>query len=604
MEEKLLQQLKSLPRKPGVYLFKNKSDVLYVGKASSLYHRVGSYFSPQHNLSPKSQRLVAKISDFDFFITDSEQEAILLECNLIKRYHPRYNIRLKDDKSYPYLKISTGEEWPRVYITRQLEKDGARYFGPFANPGSVRRTLVLLKRLFPFRSCKRIISQRPTRPCLEYHIHRCLGPCIGAVGQEDYMQVIDEVILFLEGKQEKVVRQLRSKMERASEWLEFEKAGILRDQVEDVERVIEKQKINSPDGEMDVIAMARAGDQTYVLVFYIRNGKLLGKENFRLAGTLDEEPSQIMTSFVQQFYSSAPYIPERILLQYPVEGMPVIQKWLGGRRQAKVELLVPRRGVRKELVDMVLENARQSLEQLASKSLAEPHTVANALEELQEKLFLPHLPQRVECYDISNIQGTSAVGSMVVFENGVPNKSHYRRFRIKSIAGIDDYAMLREVLKRRFNRRTSKSSKDTWAVIPDLVLIDGGKGQLSTSLEVLKDSGVEYIPCASIAKEKEAIFLPQMAEPIVLPPNSLALQFLQRVRDEAHRFALSYHHKVHHRESFTSSLDSIPGIGASRKRALLRRFGSIRNIRQATLEELISTKGITRSIAERLKESL
>jgi excinuclease ABC subunit C len=401
-----------------------------------------------------------------------------------------------------------------------------------------------------------------------------------------------------------VVRQLRSKMERAAERLEFEKAAIVRDQIEDVERVVERQKIASAEGEMDVIAMARARDQAYVLVFYIRNGRLLGRENFILAGTQDEEPSQIMTSFVQQFYNSASYIPERILLQYPVEGMPLIQKWLGGRRKAKVELRVPRRGVRKELVDMVTENAHQSLEQLRTKSLAESDALATALEEVQEKLSLPHLPQRVECYDISNIQGTSAVGSMVVFEKGLPKKSHYRRFRIKSVVGADDYAMLREVLRRRFKRGISKSREDAWAIIPDLVLIDGGKGQLGAALEAMRESGIDSIPCASIAKEKEAIFLPQVAEPIILPPYSPALYFLQRVRDEAHRFALGYYHKVRQRESLASTFDSIPGVGVERKRALLRKFGSVKGVRQATLEELIAVKGMTRPVAERVKKYL
>ncbi|MFC1926034.1 excinuclease ABC subunit UvrC, partial [Chloroflexota bacterium] len=390
----------------------------------------------------------------------------------------------------------------------------------------------------------------------------------------------------------------------AAERLEFEKAAILRDQVEDVERVIERQKIAAPEGEMDVIAMARARDQTYVLVFYIRNGKLLGRENFILAGTQDEEASQIMTSFVQQFYNSTPYVPEQILLQYPVEGMSLIQRWLASRRKARVELRVPRRGIKKEMVDMVAENARQSLEQFRTKSLTEPDVLATALEEVQEKLFLPYLPQRVECYDISNIQGTSAVGSMVVFEKGLPKKSHYRRFRIKSVEGADDYAMLREVLKRRFKRGLSKSREETWAIIPDLVIIDGGKGQLGAALEAMRESGVESISCASIAKEKEAIFLPQMAEPIMLPAGSPALHFLQRVRDEAHRFALGYHHKVRHRESFASMFDSIPGVGVQRKRALLRRFGSVNGVRQATLEELIAVKGMTRPVAERVKNYL
>ena len=605
METRLLeQQLKALPAKPGVYLFKDEADnVLYVGKAASLYHRVGSYFGSPRSLSQKVQRMVARIRDFDFIVTDSEQEAILLECNLIKKYRPRYNVRLKDDKSYPYLKVSIGEDWSRIYITRRPEKDGARYFGPFASASSVRQTLDLLRRIFPFRSCKRTITGSDTQSCLEYHIHRCLGPCIGAVSKDEYRQVIDQVILFLEGKQEMIVRELRGKMEAAAKNLEFEKAALFRDQIHAVERVIERQKIAQAEGEMDVIALAQAREQAYVLVFFIRNGKLLGRENFILQGARDEEPHQIMTSFVQQFYSSALYIPERILLQYPLEGMPLTQKWLEGKKQAKVELQMPRRGVRKELVDMVAENARLGLEQFRAKLLTEPDALDSALKEVQRELFLYRPPQRVECYDVSDIQGTSAVGSMVVFEKGLPRKSHYRRFRIKSVAGANDYAMLQEVLRRRFKRVTSESQKGTWAIIPDLVLIDGGKGHLNAALEVMKEAGVDSIPCASIAKENEAIFLPQADESIMLPPHSSALYFLQRVRDEAHRFALGYYHKVHSRESFASALDSIPGVGPKRKRALLKKFGSVKGVRQATVEELAATKGMSRYVAEAVKRT-
>lgn len=601
----LHRRLKALPRKPGVYLFKNGEDILYVGKASSLYNRVGSYFGSPENLTPKTRRMVARISDFDFFVTDSDQEAILLECNLIKRYRPRYNVRLKDDKNYPYLKVSFDEDWPRVFITRRPEKDGARYFGPFASAGSVRRTLNLLKRLFPFRSCRKPITENTSRPCLDYHIHHCLGPCTGTVSHEEYGQVIKQVVLFLEGKQETVLHQLRTKMEQEAENLEFEKAALLRDQIEDIEKIMERQKISSPEGEMDVIAMAREGDQVYVLVFYVRNGKLLGRENFVLTGAQDEDPSEIMTSFVQQFYNSAPFIPERILLQYPVEGMSLIQRWLGGRKGSKVVLKVPRRGTGKQMVDMVAENALQSLEQIRMKSLAESGALAHALKEMQVKLFMPRLPQRVECYDISNIQGTSAVGSMVVFENGLPRKSHYRRFSIKSVEGADDYAMLREVLRRRFKRVAGKSQgEDPWAIIPDLVLIDGGKGQLSAALEAMRESGVDTVSCASIAKEREAIFLPQLVEPVILPADSAALYLLQRVRDEAHRFALGYYHKVSHRKSMVSALDYIPGVGAERRKSLLRKFGSVKGVRQATLEELVAVKGMTRPVAEKIKKYL
>lgn len=582
----------------------DKDNVLYVGKAASLYHRVGSYFRGSENLSLKTSRMTAQIADIDFYITDSEQEAILLECSLIKKYRPRYNMRLKDDKSYPYLKISLNEDWPRAYVTRRVEDDGARYFGPYASAGSLRTSLALLRRLFPIRQCKAAITDKAVRPCLEYHIQRCLGPCIGAVSRQEYGHMVNRVVLFLEGKHEMILRELHHKMRLAAGDLDFEKAALLRDQIEAVRRVTEEQKIAHVEGEVDVIAFIQGGDQAYVLVFFIRQGKLIGREHFILTGTKDEEASQIMTSFVQQFYSSAAYIPRRMLLQHPLEEMSLVAKWLEGRKGTKVELLVPRRGAGKGLVDMVAENARRGLEQTRVRSLATPETLREALEELQKALSLPALPQRIEGYDVSNIQGTSAVGSMVVFERGLAKKSHYRLFRIKSVGGANDCAMLQEVLRRRFRRVSGESRNGTWAALPDLVVIDGGRGQLNAALEVMTETRVDSVPCVSIAKENETIFLTDLAEPVILPRQSAALQLVQRVRDEAHRFAVGYYHKVHRSRSFASSLDDVPGIGTKRRRALLKRFGSIRRIREATLDELASVEGMTRVVATKLKEYL
>ncbi|RLC96724.1 MAG: excinuclease ABC subunit C [Chloroflexi bacterium] len=606
MERKdLEEQLKALPARPGVYLFKDAGDnVLYVGKAASLYHRVGSYFGSSQDASPKLRRLVAQVAQFEFFVTDSEQEAILLECNLIKKYRPRFNVRLKDDKTYPYLKVSLGEDWPGVYITRRLENDGARYFGPYASAGSVRTTLALLRKLFPFRSCKKSITDSQSQPCLEYHIGRCLGPCTGAVTQEEYRQVIDQIVLFLEGKQEVIVRELRRNMAAAAKNLEFEKAALLRDQVQSVERVIERQKIASPDEEMDVIAFAQARDQAYVLVYSIRNGKLLGRESFVLTGTQGEGPVKIMTSFVQQFYSSAPFIPKQVLLQHSLEDVPMVQQWLESQKRAKVKVWVPRRGVRKGLVDMVAENARQGLEQMRIKLLTEPEVTAKALAELESELQLPRPPRRVECYDIADIRGTSAVGAMVVFEGGQPKRSHYRRFKIKTVPGANDYAMMQEVLWRRFRKAATEPIGSTWATVPDLVLIDGGKGHVNAAAEVVEQAQVGSVSCASIAKGNEAVFLPGMPDPIMLPRDSAGLYLLQRIRDEAHRFAQGYYHKVRHREVFRSALDGIPGIGAKRKRALLKKFRSAADIRAASVEELRSVPGMTGDAARRLKEYL
>ena len=603
-------QLKQLPASPGVYLLRDaEGNILYVGKAANLRHRVRSYFVTTQKLSPKLQRLVARVNDLDFFVTNSEQEALILECNLIKRYRPHYNVRLKDDKTFPYLKINLNEDWPRVHVTRRLEEDGGHYFGPFASAKSVRQTLKVLKGIFPFRSCSRAITGSDLRPCLDYYIHHCLGPCIGVVSRQEYAEVIRRVILFLEGKQEMVVKGLESKMKEAAKALDFEKAVLLRDQVQAIDRVIEGQRIaTTVRGEQDVIAFASDKDRAYVQVFFIRSSKLIGRESFVLQGTSSEEPKQIMSSFIKQFYGSAPYIPPLLLLQHPVEDKTIIENWLQSKRGAKVHIQVPYRGNKKQLVKIVAENAEQSLQQLKIKQQAAPSALTEALAEIERELRLPHLPSRMECYDISNIQGRAAVGSMVVFDKGKPKPSHYRRFRIKTVSGADDYAMLQEVLRRRFKRSSLKSSDastaDTWAVLPDLVLIDGGKGQLNAALSVMHEVGAGLVPTASLAKEHEEIFIPQQSKPISLPGSSPGLQLLQRLRDEAHRFALGYHRKIRHRETFTSALDAIPGIGPNRKRALLKQFGSVQAIREASTEELAAVKGMTRSSAQKIKEYL
>lgn len=596
-------QPKIVPAKPGVYLLKDAQDnILYVGKATNLHNRVRAYFTSLHALPPKHQRLVSQIKNIEFIVTDSEQEALILECNLIKKYRPCYNVRLKDDKTFPYLKINLNEDWPRVYITRRLIKDSSRYFGPFASAGSVRQTLKLIKKIFPFRSCNKIITDSESRPCLDYHIQRCLGPCIGVVTKEEYGEIINQVILFLEGKQELVIKDLRHKIEVASEQLKFEKAAWLRDQIKAVEKVIEGQKIATViSGDQDVIALAQTKDRACVQIFLIRNGKLTGRDSFVLEGVQEEEPNQVMSSFIKQYYMSATMIPPVILLQYPVDERIVITNWLTTQRQAPVKLVIPRQGAKKQLVDMVARNAQQQLEMLRAQALAVSETIT-ALEELKERLNLPEVPLRVEGYDISNIGGTLAVGSMVVFEKGTPKPAHYRRFRIKSVAGIDDYAMLREVLKRRFHRY--EANENGWKNLPDLVLVDGGKGQLNTALSVMKKIGMDLVPVVSLAKEREEVFIPASSEPVILPANSPALYLLQRIRDEAHRFALGYHQRLRHKEGLTSILDGIPGIGAKRKSSLLKRFGSIQAIKEASLTEIASVKGMTKKLAKTINEYL
>jgi len=598
-----LQQLKALPAKPGIYLFKDKEGkVIYVGKAANLNSRVRSYFGAPSSLSAKVQRLVAKIWDFEFIVTNSEQEALILECNMIKKYTPRYNVHLKDNKTFPYLKININDDWPGVYITRRVQKDGAKYFGPFASPGSVRKTLRLIDKIFPFRSCSKHIEGKDKRPCLDYYIRRCLGPCIGAVEKQEYHDVINQVILFLQGKQELILRELKAKMKAAALQLHFERAALLRDQITAIEAVIEGQRIAIKlQGEKDVVGLAQNKEQAYVELFSIRNSKLIGQDYFIMEGIEGEPPGQIMTSFVKQYYASASYIPPLILLQHPVDEPAVLSEWLEQQRGRRVELQVPQRGDKKKLVDTAAENAAQGL-QLAQAKEIKVEVISSGLRELKNRLRLPKMPRRIECYDVSNIQGALAVGSMVVLEKGRPKPAHYRRFRIKTVAGADDYAMIQETLRRRFKR--GLIGEGTWAIIPDLVLIDGGKGQLNAALEVRQELGLDSIPMASLAKENEEVFIPGNPQPVYIAKDSPALHILQRARDEAHRFAISYHRRLRHKEGIASILDNIPGIGPRRKKALLKKFGSIEAIREASSEELSQTEGITLALAQKVKEEL
>ena len=597
-------RLKALPTKPGVYLFKSDTgSVLYVGKAASLRHRVRSYFGTPLARAPKIGIMVGEAQDLDFIVTDSEQEAIILENNLIKKHHPPYNVSLRDDKSFPYIKVCLNEEWPRVFATRRFENDGGRYFGPYASARSVRKTLSLLKGLFRYCSPRGVITATKPRPCFDFHIHRCLGACSGEITREEYRQAVGRVVLFLEGKQDAVVRDLRRRMAEAGAALEFEKAALLRDQIEAVRRVAEEQKIVSPTrNDEDVIAVARDRDLSCALIFFIRGGKLIGKEQFILDGTRDEELGQILASFIQQYYGRASYVPSLIAHQTEPNDVRIISEWLASKRGSKVNLKVPQRGETRKLVSMAAENAAHSLEQMRAKWMADTGKTGAALQDLSSQLQLPSLPRRIECYDISNIRGTSAVGSMVVFDDGRPKSSSYRRFKIGSVAGVDDYAMMREVLRRRFNR-LGQNDGSSWAARPDLVIIDGGRGHLSAALETVRGLGISDLRIISLAKENEEVFLPGILRPLVLPQSSQALYLLQRIRDEAHRFALSYHVKLRRKTSFSSALD-VPGIGPKRRKALVNRFGTIRAIRDASIEELASVPGMTRPLAERLKGHL
>ena len=620
-DQKFAERLKATPARSGVYLMRDKAgQVLYVGKASSLRNRLRTYFSSAAHLPPKIRTMVSKVADFDVILTESEQEAVILECNLIKRHKPAYNARLKDDKSYPFIKIDLAEDFPQVYITRRVAKDGARYFGPFASAGSVRRTLALLKKLFPYRSCTKTITGTDPRPCLDFHINRCAGPCIGAVDKGQYKDIIDQVILFMEGKTDRVVKGIARRMHEAADELQFERAAALRDQLKAIESVHEGQKVLHLTSEnLDVIAVAPSLGEAWVEVFFIRQGKLIGRDNFIMEGTQDDEPDKIVTAFVKQFYDSNPYVPPRILVHHTLEDQDAIAEWLREKRQGPVEIHVPQRGEKRKLVQMVAENAVQGLEQLRVKH-ADSTDLDAAMAELQEALSLPRLPRRIECYDISNIQGTNPVGSMVVFENARDKRSDYRRFKIKTVEGIDDYLMMREVLSRRFRRlakapeepssngngsvQSSSSKEKAWGTVPDLVLIDGGKGHLGAALQVFLELGIDSVPLASIAKENEEIFVPHDPEPIVLPRSSQALFLLQRARDEAHRFAVTFHRQRRSKRAIASAMDLVPGIGPKRRKMLLRRFGSARGVREAQLEEIAAVPGMTLTLARRVKEYL
>jgi len=628
-------QIRALPARPGVYIFRNaKGEVVYVGKAASLKNRVRSYFGSPHSFERKIRRLVEHVADLEYIVTANAQEALILEATLVKRHQPFFNVRLKDDKHYPYLKIDLREPWPRVEITRRVHKDGARYFGPFASAGSVRKTLDLVKKLFPWRSCTKEITGKDPRPCLEYYIHRCIGPCASLCSKEEYDHVIQQTILFLEGRTEEVMRDLRDRMEEAAQNLEFERAARLRDQIQAIERTTERQVMTVSEFlDMDVFGLARDGNEACVQVFFVRHTKVIGRDHFALDGTTDEPDERVLSSFLEQFYQSATQVPQRVLLPFPVADQQLIQQWLSERRGSKVEIVVPKRGDKRALVQTAVDNAREALQMMRALWLADSGKTTQALSDLQEQLNLPTLPRRIECYDISNIQGTSAVGSMVVFLDGRPKPAEYRRFRIKAVQGTNDFAMLQEVLKRRFWRAkdhlaaaqqgedgerpendvgaTFRSPAErgaehdqSFASLPDLVIVDGGKGQLSAAHDVMRNMGIGHIPLAGLAKRFEELFVMDMAEPIVLPRTSQALYLVQRIRDEAHRFAITYHRQVRQRTGMASPLDAISGIGPKRKRTLLRKFGSLARLREATAEEIAATPGFTRSLAEKVKGEL
>ncbi len=631
ISEKLRKQLAALPARPGVYIMRNADgDVIYVGKAAKLKDRVRSYFGSPHMLEPKTRALREHIDDFEYIVVGNAGEALILEATLIKRHQPFFNIRLKDDKRYPYLKIDVQNPWPRVYITRRIEKDGARYFGPYASAGSVRATLDLVKKLFPWRSCTKEITGRDARPCLDYYIKRCIAPCTAFCTSDEYAEVVQQVILFLEGRSDDVMRRLREQMEEASENLEFERAAGIRDQLKSIERTVERQMVSTTKNEdMDVFGMARNGDQACMQVFFIRGTHMIGRDTFMVEGTKDESDGAVLLNFLLQYYESAQYTPRLVAVPADVEDRETLEELLTERRGTGVEVRVPERGEKRKLVHLACDNAKEALDMMRVKWLADATKTQLALEQLAEELALPALPHRIECYDNSNIQGTSPVSSMVVFVDGKPANNQYRRFKVKTVTGADDFATMAEIMRRRFRRaapragaveippvaedeppqpdavgnEASPAPGDTWD-LPDLVIIDGGKGQLAAAALAMREMDMHHIPVVGLAKRFEEIFVPDEDEPIVLPRGSEALYLVQRVRDEAHRFAITFHRQVRGKTAITSALDSVPGIGPKRKKALLKKFGSVKAIREASVEDVASTVGFTRALAEKVKESV
>ncbi len=616
---KIEQILKTLPVKPGVYLHKNaQGKVIYVGKAVNLKSRVRSYFHKSAQDNAKTRRLVDEIADIEFIVASSELEALLLENTLIKKYQPRFNVRLKDDKRYPYIKVHWHEPFPKVTTTRRLQNDGARYYGPYTAAWAAYQTLDLVRKIFPYLTCNRVITGNDPRACLYYHIGRCAAPCVGAVNQAEYRAIIDGLCDFLGGNTEPVVAGMRRQMDEAAEALDFEKAATLRDQIKAIDQVVEKQKVvNAASVDEDVIAFARADDDACVQVFFIRGGKLVGRDYFVLENTADEAEDEIMGSFLKQFYDQSATIPPRILLPNDIDEMMIIRDWLKSKRGADVTLKVPRRGKQRELLKMAADNATETLTHLRAQWASDESKQTEGLTELQQALDLPEAPVRIECFDISTLQGTNTVGSMVVFAKGTPRKSDYRRFKIKTVMGQDDFASMQEMLRRRFARlkdggyqnpldKVEKpKAEDAWSILPNLIIIDGGKGQLNAALEVLDEFELrDAIPIVGLAKREEEIFLPGQSQPVILPRKSQALFLVQRVRDEAHRFGVTYHRNLRGKSAVKSSLDDVEGIGPKRRRALLAKFGSLEAIRQASLEELAAVPGMNRRAAEELKAQL
>ncbi len=615
--------LKNLPMKPGVYLMKDeRGTIIYVGKAKRLRNRVRSYFNASAESNPKTMRLRENIRDIDFIVEENEIKALILEETLIKRHRPHYNISLKDDKKYPYIKINWQDPYPKVETTRRLQNDGSRYFGPYVAMWAVQNTLQTLRKAFPYLTCDRVITGNDPRACLFHDIKLCNAPCIGAVNQEQYRQVIAELMDVLGGKSEGVVSRLNVEMNAAAEKLDFERAAAVRDQLKAIEYITRQHKAVSADfTDQDVIALARDNGETVVQILFIRNGKLIGSDARSLDGTEGETDAEVLGEFIKRFYSTSAEVPAEVVLPHNIEETRIIERWLRNRRDGnRVTITVPKRGDKRQILDIAEENAKETLHMLRAQWEADSHKHETAIAELQVALNLPAPPVRIECYDISTTQGTAIVASRVMFVQGAPKKDEYRRFNIRTVthAGSDDYQSMREALTRRFTRWRDavtnptprlvgkEDKEETWRLLPDLLMIDGGKGQLGVAVEVLHEFDLtDRVPVVSLAKQFEELYLPHNPIPVILPRRSDALFLVQRVRDEAHRFAITSHRQRRQKIGMASQLETIPGVGPAKRKALLKAFGnSIDAIRGASVDQLAAVPGIPRKLAESIKEAL
>ncbi len=599
------EELKKLPEKPGVYIMKDdKDNIIYIGKAKILKNRVRQYFRSLKNQSPKVSAMVKHIKEFEYIVTDSEMEALILECNLIKLHKPHYNIMLKDDKMYPYIKITLNEDFPRIFVTREYKRDKAKYIGPITDALAVKETIETIHKLFPIRKCKKVFPRDlgKERPCLNYHIGQCMAPCDGLISKEEYRKYIDEAILVIEGKHDEIAKKMRIEMEKAAENLEFEKAAILRDKLKSIKSIAKKQKMsNTGLGDCDIIAFSRAHNEGIVQIFFIRNGKMTGREHFFIENVDGMERNEIMTDFIKQFYSGTAFIPKEILVQDDVESeeKEILEKFLSDIKGSKVSIYAPQKGDKKKMVDLAAKNAIIVFEQTGERIKREQKRTIGAVSEIANALGIEDNITRIEAYDISNTQGFESVGSMVVFEKGKPKKSDYRKFKIKTVIGANDFASMEEVLTRRFKRGIKSDTEDSFSKMPDIIMMDGGKIQVNAAKEILSQFGLNIPVCGMIKDDKHRTRgLIYNDEEIYMPLSSEGFLLVTRIQDEVHRFAIEYHRKLREKKALHSVLDDIKGIGEKRRKALMKHFGSVENISKAEVCELLEVSGMTIKSAE------